>query len=145
MAFRDTLAPMSNNTIGAKGFHHVALNVRDFDASITFYRDGLGFPITREWKSDETGFRGAMLDTGDSSYLELFEEPDYRCGAGRIIHFAIRVDSVQTAHNTAMKAGAREKVAPKEIVIPSDPPFPVTISFVFGPDDEEIEFFAERG
>ncbi len=135
---------MTNNAIGGRGFHHVAIDTRDYDASVAFYRDGLGFPEVRTFRFGAAGQRAAMLDTGNGGLMEIFERPESSGGTGVIIHFAIHVDDVSTAHATALAAGATEKVAPKEIEINSDPPFPVTISFVTGPDGEEIEFFQER-
>lgn len=135
---------MDVNRIGGKGFHHVAVNARDFDVSVSFYRDGLGFPVKRAWSGSEPGSRGAMLDTGDGSYMEIFEKPDWDVALGKIIHFALRVSDTPAAHERALQAGAVEKMVPTDIEIPSDPPFPATISFVYGPDGEEIEFFQER-
>jgi len=130
-----------NTRLGGGGFHHVAMNVKDFDASVNFYTDGLGFTLARLWKS-ESG-RGAMLDTGDGNYLEIFEK-NVPGSKGTIIHYALRTSDCRAAHATALEAGGREKQAPTEITIPSQPEFPATISFVFGPDGEEIEFFQER-
>lgn len=135
---------MNTNTIGSTGFHHVAVNARDFDASITFYRDGLGFPLVREWTGGDPALRGAMLDAGHGSMMEVFEQPGWAADVGPIIHLAFRVSDTAAAHAAARAAGAREKLAPKEIEIPSDPPLAATISFVVGPDGEEIEFFQER-
>ena len=135
------------NSLGARGFHHVALAVSDFDASLKFYRDGLGFPIYRAWGTP--GNRAAMLavdeaSPGDGGYMELFERPHHRGEEGRLIHLALRVADCRAAHAAALEAGAREKTAPKDIEIPSNPAYPVTISFITGPDGEEIEFFQEH-
>lgn len=144
-----------DNSLGARGFHHVALAVSDFDASVKFYRDGLGLPIFRAWGAP--GNRAVMLAVGevptesgeshgrsDAGYIELFERPDHRGEEGRLLHLALRVADCRAAHAAALEAGAREKVAPKDIEIPSNPVYPVTISFVTGPDGEEIEFFQEH-
>lgn len=135
---------MDTNSIGSTGFHHVAINARAFDRSLTFYRDRLGFRVRRPWTFGAENLRGVMLDTGDGACMEIFEDPAHEAPRGNILHFALRVTDVAAAHRTALDAGAKEKVAPKEITIPSDPPLDATISFVFGPDGEEIEFFQER-
>ena len=90
------------------------------------------------------GSGAVMLAVGAESYLEIFERPDDPLDAGRLLHLALRVDDCRAAHAAAIEAGAREKMAPTEVEIPADPPFPVTISFVLGPDGEEIELFQER-
>ena len=67
----------ANATIHGGGFHHIALRVYDFDATLKFYIDGLGFKRTYGWGTDgrangEPDSRAAMLDTGDGNYLEVF-------------------------------------------------------------------------
>ena len=58
---------MPNNSIlGDGGIHHVALRVRDFEASVKFYSDVLGFVEKIRW--NESPKRIALLDTGNGSY-----------------------------------------------------------------------------
>lgn len=130
------------NTITTDGFHHIAIAARDFDRSVAFYRDALGFSTFRSW--GKTGDRATMLSIGGNGYLELFERPDHQHTDGRLLHFALRVPECRAAHAAALSAGATELSAPAEVDIPSEPPYAVTISFVVGPDGEEIEFFQER-
>ena len=130
-----------NNAMGAAGFHHVALAARDFDTSLEFYQDGLGFPTAHAW--GKPGDRAVMLDVGDG-FLEIFERPGHPVADGPFIHLALRVPDCRAAHAAALEAGAVEKTAPKDVDIPSRPVYSVTISFVTGPDGEEIELFQER-
>ena len=44
-------------------FHHLRIAPADFDASLAFYRDTLGWKVTREWGGDATG-RGVILSGG---------------------------------------------------------------------------------
>ncbi len=49
-----------------RGFHHLAIQVRDLPAAERFYRDVLGLPVVRRWPStDGAGDRSVWLDTGD--------------------------------------------------------------------------------
>ena len=130
------------NSLGSRGLHHVALASKDFDKSLEFYVDGLGLSVFRAW--GEPGGRGVMLDLGAGVNLEIFERPDHTGMDGQILHLAIRVDNCRAAHAACLEAGAGEQTAPKDLDIPSHPPYPVTISFVRGPDGEEIELFEER-
>jgi catechol 2,3-dioxygenase-like lactoylglutathione lyase family enzyme len=130
------------NSIGSQGFHHIAVATRDFERSAAFYRDGLGFGQVMTW--GDRGNRAAMFDAGNSGRIELFERPEHKLQQGQLLHLALRVADCRKAHAVALAAGAREVKPPQEVDIPSDPVCPVTISFVAGPDGEEIEFFQER-
>jgi glyoxylase I family protein len=130
-----------NKKIGGGGFHHLALRVRDFDASVKFYTEGLGFSEKLSW--GEGAKRAVMLDTGDGNYLELFaggtDEPKPE---GAVLHFALRTANCDAAIDQARRAGAEVTVEPKNVDIPSRPAVtPVRIAFCKGPDGEIIEFF----
>ena len=131
----------SNAVLGGGGFHHVAIRALDFDASVRFYTDGLGFREKIVW--GEGDGRAILLDTGDGNYLEIFaggkNEPKLE---GAILHFAIRTTDCDAATKRAVAAGATITMQPKALTIQSRPgPTPVKISFVKGPDGELIEFF----
>jgi len=134
----------TNSLLGGGGFHHVAIRVVDFDASELFYR-ALGFSPVREWGAAPK--RAAMLDGGDGTVIEIFEGGSAETPSeGRIIHFALRAADCDAAHALALRAGALETMAPKDVDIPSRPqPLPVRISFVKAPGGEIIEFFTEKG
>lgn len=131
----------TNTAIGGGGFHHIAIRAHDFDASVRFYSDVLGFSEKIAW--GEGDGRAIMLDTGDGNYLEIFaggeagEKPE-----GAIIHFAIRTTDCVAAFERAKAAGVKVKMDPKQLDIPSRPgPTPVHIAFFHGPDGEVIELF----
>ena len=130
------------NTIGSHGFHHIAVAAGDFERSAAFYRDGLGFEQLMAW--GDHGNRAAMFDAGNGGRIKLFERPEHELRQGQLLHLALRVEDCRKAHTTALAAGAREVKPPQDVEIPSQPVYPVTISFVAGPDGEEIEFFQER-
>jgi catechol 2,3-dioxygenase-like lactoylglutathione lyase family enzyme len=62
---------MPNPILKDGGIHHVALRVKDFEASLRFYTTVLGFVERVRW--NEPPKRIVLLDTGNGSYLELFE------------------------------------------------------------------------
>jgi len=131
----------SNTVLGGGGFHHVAIRARDFDASVRFYTEALGFKEKLRWGQGDK--RAIMLDAGDGNYLEIFangqEGPKPE---GAIIHFALRTDNTDAAIARARAAGAIVTVEPKDVLIPSAPqPTPVRLAFCKGPDGEVIEFF----
>lgn len=135
---------MENKTIGCVGFHHVALHSSDFEKSFRFYTEGLGFTEYRRWKTD-AGKTIALLDAGNGAMIELFSDGADRTlfeeQSGFYTHLALRVADSAKAYARALECGAVSKMPPKSMILPSNPPIPATISFVKGPDGEEIEFF----
>ncbi|MDE1169638.1 MAG: DJ-1/PfpI family protein [Verrucomicrobium sp.] len=130
------------NPVLGGGFHHTAIQVRNYDETIAFYKK-LGFTEKVAWKHDAR--RAAMLDSGDGNYLEVFER-EARLGEipaeGGILHFALRTPDVDAAHAAALAAGATEQRAPADVTIPNEAyPVPVRISFVKAPGGEVVEFF----
>jgi len=131
---------MTNEKIPGAGSHHIAVVSADFDKSLRFYTGGLGMKQIAFW-GEGTG-RAVLLDIGDGSHMELFAKGTAKAQENeRFVHFAIRTSDADTAFGNAIAAGAREKMPPTTLNIPSDPPLPVRIAFVFGPDNEELEFF----
>jgi len=141
-----------NSTIGGGGFHHIALSAIDFDATVKFYMEVLGFKRAYGWGVDgrangERDSRAVMLDTGDGNYLEVFagskrassdEVPE-----GALLHFALRTNDAAAALERARAAGAVVTMEPKS-VIPNnadEPKQTFTVAFVRGLDGELIEFF----
>ena len=128
-----------NQTIGGGGFHHVAIRAHDFDASVQFYGETLGFREKIAWGEGDK--RAIMMDTGDGNYIEIFAggttgpKPE-----GAILHFAIRTDNCDAALERARVAGVEVTMEPESIDIQSRPaPTAVRIAFFKGPDGEVIE------
>jgi catechol 2,3-dioxygenase-like lactoylglutathione lyase family enzyme len=133
--------PGTNSTLGGGGFHHVAIRVYDFDRSIRFYSDVLGFKEKIRW--GEGDGRGIMLDTGDGNYIEIFAGgPKEPKPEGWWFHVAFRTGDCAAALERARAAGMEVTVETKDVTIPSTPsPTPIRIAFFKGPDGEVIELF----
>jgi glyoxylase I family protein len=132
---------MPTRPIDGPGFHHVAIRSADFDRSVAFYTDGLGFKRAYGW--GEGVGRAALLDIGDGNYIEIFANGKPRTGPidSPLIHFALRVPDTDAAFARAVAAGAGVDMEPKNVDLQGDTVVTVRIAFVIGPDGEEIEFF----
>jgi uncharacterized glyoxalase superfamily protein PhnB len=65
-----------------------SLTVNDVSKSLMFYRDGLGFKVTQEWK-DNGIVKGAMLDAG-GAILGLSQD-DFSKGRDRVKGVGLRL------------------------------------------------------
>ena len=139
-----------NSVIHGGGFHHLAIRAFDFDATLRFYIEGLGFEIAYGWGEDarnrgERDTRAAMLDTGDGNYVEVFaggiERPNQEAPEGAILHYALRTSNCDAALERARRAGAVVTMEPKTVPVGGEPPRDFRIAFVRGLDGEVIEFF----
>lgn len=108
----------------------------DYRRVLSFYAGTLALPIVRQWSN------GVMLDTG-SGLVEIFRDGEENLEKGVIRHFAFAVTDVDACVKAVREAGYPVFIGPKNIAIPSDPPFPARIAFCCGPLGEEIEFFQE--
>ena len=133
---------MANEKIPGLGFHHIGLMASDFEKSCAFY-SALGMKELVSW--GEGNEKIAMFDLGNGDRVELFASggDDYSA-KGKFIHFAMTVEDVDAAFETALAAGARPKMPPTTLDLDSSPyRMSIRIAFVYGPDGEELEFFKQ--
>lgn len=139
---------MANDKIKGCGFHHIALRALNYEETLKFYCDVLGFSLTHEWRGEDG--RCCMADMGDGTFVEIYEggmrglSEDFEKRSGCFFHLAVRTDDVDSAYERAVQAGAVSKESPHDAVIHSAPELPVRIAFVCGPNEEIIEFFKTR-
>jgi catechol 2,3-dioxygenase-like lactoylglutathione lyase family enzyme len=82
----------------ARGLHHTALISSDVDATIRFYQDVLGFPLTELIENrDYPGSSHFFFDIGNGNLLAFFDFPGLDVGPyaevlGGLHHVAISVD-----------------------------------------------------
>lgn len=130
------------------GFHHIALNVSDFEKSYKFYTECLEFKEYRRWITDDGKKTIALLQCGNGNMIELFSSatPGIMCDnrAGDIIHFALRVDDAKFWYDKAISYGCESYMIAEPKILPANPPISCVIGFVKGPDGELIEFFEEK-
>jgi len=122
--------------------HHVAVQTRDWETSLGFYRDVLGMEVVAEFGSPERKI--ALLDTGDGSHLELFaptaESPALGADSPNdpVTHFALAVTDARAATERVRAAGCEITVEPKDVTLDR---LNVTVAFSKGPNGEVVEFF----
>lgn len=123
-----------------KGFHHIAIRVKDFDAAVRFYQEGLGLKERLAW-GEGTG-RAMLLDAGNGNCVEVFANATDPPAAGNIVHIAFRTDNCDAALQRAASAGAVIVTPSKTVLIPAKSgPTPVRVAFCRAPGGEVIEFF----
>ncbi|MET9147649.1 MULTISPECIES: VOC family protein [unclassified Streptomyces] len=143
---------------GAATLMHVALVCPDIDASLRFYRDGLGFARTYEWtRSAKAGCpcqaiysgRGVYIELDGSTYIELFPggTPGTDSSGGPLQHIALVVPDVDEAYRRCLTAGGQafplDEWAgdPVTVVLNGEPEVEVRVAFVKGPAGELIELY----
>jgi glyoxylase I family protein len=125
------------------GFHHLAIHVKDLEASLKFYTEALGFRVTRSW-GQKGSRQTVLLDVGDGNYLEMSSGgPQEPKPEGAFIHLALRTTDTRAAIERVRAAGAEVTTEPKDVVISAEPPIPVRLAFFKGPDGEVIELFEQ--
>ena len=129
-----------NKLIKGAGSHHIAIQARDWDASLKLYRDVLGMEVVAEFGTAER--KVALLDIGDGSHVELFQPTkDFPVASEQgypLMHFAIATGDTEAATEHVRQAGYEITVEPKRVALGA---LEVTISFFKGPSGEELEFF----
>jgi glyoxylase I family protein len=136
----------------APGFHHVAIRAVDFEETVRFYTEGLGFRVHFSFSVPPRVDRAAFLDAGDGRFIEVFSQtstvqaegrrrrPGEERTEGALLHFCLRVADTDAAYASAMAAGAESRVEPATRRLSEDPTVDVRIAFVTGPNGEVIEF-----
>ena len=133
-------------------FHHVAIRAVDFDATVKFYTEGLGFRVHFPFSVPGRIDRAAFLDAGDGRFVEVFGQDSNVQSEGRrrakgeertegaLLHFCLRAADTDASYARAIAAGAVSRVEPVTRRISEDPLVEVRIAFVAGPNGEVIEF-----
>src|ERR1700712_4858268 len=120
----------------APGFHHVAIRAVDFDETIRFYTEGLGFAVHYRFSVPERIGRAGMLRAGDGRFGRgsAFQsegrrrQPNEDRTEGAVLHFCLRVADVEASYARALAAGAESRVAPRTSRIGDDPLVEVRIA-----------------
>jgi glyoxylase I family protein len=131
-----------NAIIKGCGTHHIAVQARDWDASLRLYRDVLGMPMVAEFGSPTRKI--ILLDMGDGSHIELFQPTansprvDSPAANDPVIHFALATTDTRAALENIRQGGYEITLEPRDVDLGA---LKATIAFFKGPNGEVIEFF----
>ena len=115
-----------------QGIHHVCIKCRKDEIKKVkhFYGDLLGLSILRSWGEPE--LEGFMFETGDG-LVEVFTNAEEELPQGSIRHFAFKTNDVDQCVKIVRESGYQITLEPKDVVIASNPPFPIRVAFCIGP------------
>ena len=125
-----------------RGLHHVAIHAADFDRTVEFYEKSLEFTPVLSWGT--VGKRALMLDVGNGSRIEVFENGSPDQPEGAWCHLALDVTDCDAVFEAAIAAGCTVQSAPADVVIHGNVETPVRIAFVRGFNGEIFEFFQTK-
>jgi lactoylglutathione lyase len=123
---------------------HVALWVSDLEASVAFYRDGLGLERRSSWERD--GVENVYVGT-DAGELQLRYDPDRttpvapsRADVDHVAFALNDADAVDAAFERVADRADCAVVAEPHVVEPAD----AYAAFVADPDDYTVELVTGR-
>ncbi|WP_431086328.1 VOC family protein [Paenibacillus sp. 8b26] len=142
--------------MSVKGLAHVAIQAQDYQATIAFYTEVLGFKRGHHWSLPSFQIREAsMLISPDQiTCLEIFDNDavipaqgkkassEDEIAHGALLHFAFYVDDVNQIYQKALAHGARTFVKPDQLML-GEPPLVVKNAVIYSPNGEVIEFIED--
>lgn len=142
--------------MSVKGLAHVAIQARDYNATIAFYVEVLGFKRGHHWSLPSFSIKEAsMLISPDArTCLEIFDNEavipaqgkkaasEAEIAHGALLHFAFYVDNVEETYQKALAHGAKTFVEPGTLSL-GEPPLLVKNAVIHSPNGEIIEFIEE--
>ncbi|BBI36569.1 VOC family protein [Cohnella abietis] len=142
--------------MSVKGLSHVAIQAKDYKATITFYIEVLGFKLGHHWSLPSFQIKEAsmLISPDQRTCIEIFDndavipaqgkkalsEEDVAHGA--LLHFAFYVDNVDEIFQKALAHGARAFVQPDYLSL-GEPPLLVKNAIIHSPNGEIIEFIED--
>lgn len=133
-----------NKVIPGCGLHHLAIQVRDWEATLRLYRDVLGMEIVADFVGKTSQRRIVLMEMGDGSHIEFFAptantpSPGSPAANDPLTHLALTTTDIHAATEHVRRAGYEITVEPKQVTMQD---IRATISFFNGPNGEVIELF----
>lgn len=97
------------------GFDHLVVRVKDIEAGIATYRDGLGLELERTDESEELGIKQAFFQLPGGGFIEIVAPTDPESAVGRALEsrgegihtMAMEVDDLEGTVAAMRDAGIR--------------------------------------
>jgi lactoylglutathione lyase len=132
------------------------LSARDYQATIAFYIEVLGFKRGHHWSLPSFQIREAsmLISPDQRTCLEIFDNDaiipaqgkkastEDEIAHGALLHFAFYVDNVNEIYQKALAHGARTFVEPDQLTL-GEPPLVVKNAVIYSPNGEVIEFIED--
>ncbi|QNK64876.1 VOC family protein [Pedobacter sp. PAMC26386] len=139
--------------MGVSGLHHIAIRAEDFERTVSFYTEILGYTIGHTWSLPEFNLKqAAMLKSADGqSYIEIYDQEADIPAQGRkkqaqedfvqtaLLHICLTVENSKIAYEMAIAGGATSCHEPMVLEL-GNPAITVHNSLVYSPNGEVIEF-----
>ncbi|MBB5638755.1 catechol 2,3-dioxygenase-like lactoylglutathione lyase family enzyme [Pedobacter cryoconitis] len=146
----------AKNDIGISGLHHIAIRAENFDQTVGFYTQVLGYTIGHTWSLPEFNLKqAAMLKSPDGlSYIEIYDREADIPAQGRkklvqeefvqtaLLHICLTVKDSKIAYEMAIANGAIPCHEPMILHL-GNPAIIVRNSLVYSPNGEVIEFLEQ--
>jgi len=97
---------------GVRGVNHVGLSVDNFEESVAFYTQKLGFPEVYRFKNDQGQTTIAFVQAGPNTFLEI--APSNANRPAGLTHFGIQVENME-ATIAALKERGVMATMPREV------------------------------
>ncbi|ALP37183.1 glyoxalase [Paenibacillus sp. IHB B 3084] len=142
--------------MSVKGLAHVAIQAQDYQATIAFYTEVLGFKRGHHWSLPSFQIREAsmLISPDQRTCLEIFDNDavipaqgkkassEDEIAHGALLHFAFYVDDVNEIYQKALAHGARTFVEPDQLTL-GEPPLVVKNAVIYSTNGEVIEFIED--
>jgi catechol 2,3-dioxygenase-like lactoylglutathione lyase family enzyme len=142
--------------MSVKGLAHVAIQAKDYQATVAFYTKVLGFKVGHHWSLPAFQIKEAsmLISPDQRTCIEIFDNDavipaqgkkassEHDIAHGALLHLAFYVDHVDEMYQKALAHGAKPFIEPGELLL-GEPPLLVKNAVIYSPNGEVIEFLQE--
>jgi catechol 2,3-dioxygenase-like lactoylglutathione lyase family enzyme len=105
-------AAQSARIAGVRGVNHIGLSVDNFEESVAFYTQKLGFPEVYRFKNDQGQTTIAFVQAGPNTFLEI--APSNANRPAGLTHFGIQIENMEATIDALKDRGVMATM-PREV------------------------------